>query len=194
MRTRSCSGTIGLNLNRVQLHKGAPLRRRPGDPETLKLVRAAFAPGQLRARGLSPLAAAAEPTPEPALRFVSPSAQGSGGARPPARPGKRESSPGAPGRGGGGRKSLRAGAGAARGVGSEELGVCGARGEGGRGPGPALERSAARAVSPASPPAGPEPAPGAPPGDPTFACVRGAGGGGGGGGGARSGRGSLPRM
>lgn len=84
MRTRSCSGTIGLNLNRVKLHKGAPRRRRPGDPETLKLARAPFAPGQLRARGFSPLAAAAEPTPEPALRFVPPSAPGGGGARPPA--------------------------------------------------------------------------------------------------------------
>lgn len=82
VRTRSCSGTIGLNLNRVKLHKGAPRRRRPGDPETLKLTRAPFAPGQLRARGFSPLAAAAEPTPEPALRFVFPSALGSGGARP----------------------------------------------------------------------------------------------------------------
>lgn len=54
VRTRSCSGTIGLNLNRVKLHKGAPLRRRPGDPETLKLARAPFAPDQLRARGLDP--------------------------------------------------------------------------------------------------------------------------------------------
>lgn len=74
VRTRSCSGTIGLNLNRVKLHKGAPLSRRPGHPETLKLTRAPFAPGQLRARGLSPLAAAAEPTPELALHFVFPSA------------------------------------------------------------------------------------------------------------------------
>lgn len=80
VRTRSCSGTIGLNLNRVKLHKGAPRRRRLGDPETLKVASARIAPGQLRARGFqrpphppapSP-AAAAEPTPEPALAFCFP--------------------------------------------------------------------------------------------------------------------------
>lgn len=54
VRTRSCSGTIGLNLNRVELHKGAPRRRRPGDPETPQLARAPSARGQLRVRGSAP--------------------------------------------------------------------------------------------------------------------------------------------
>lgn len=87
--SRGSADALVLGNYRIKLESSEITQRsaaeEAGDPETLKLARAPFAHGQLRDRGFSPLAAAAQPTPELALRFVPHSTQGSGEADRPTR-------------------------------------------------------------------------------------------------------------